>query len=215
MGERIRSLARRLWERSREEAAFSIAELLVATLLLFVLTFGIINFADQGVSLSSASVASSEVNQDWRETIETMTRQIRVAYYFVPNSCTASALCFCSYAKGDATKYKILYRLTGTNLEVALVKPVAAAVADDDYTVLASGVQSLAFAYYDSKGAALAAPIDVTQIARVEISMKIARSYNMKVGTSSEGHRLENDTNTVYAEGTESVAIRNTLTATW
>jgi type II secretory pathway component PulJ len=117
MGERIRSLARRSWERSREEAAFSITELLVATLLLFVITFAIINFADQGVSLASASVASAEANQEWREAIETMTRQIRVAYYFVPNQCTASALGFCSYAKGDATKYKILYRLTGTNLD--------------------------------------------------------------------------------------------------
>ena len=69
-------------ERLASEQAFSIIELVVATMLLFVLTFGIINLGDEGTSLASPDLQNAEVNQTWRETMDTMTRQIRVAYYF-------------------------------------------------------------------------------------------------------------------------------------
>jgi hypothetical protein len=210
-------------DRLSSEQAFSIAELLVATLLLFVLTFGIINFADQGTSLAKSSVSSAEVNQEWRETMDAMTRQVRVAYYF--ESATGTTVSFVSYAKGDNTRYNVAFQLSNGTLQTSVVAMGAgSAIPAKSWATMATGVESLTFTYYDSSGAVLPYPIDATpypaaddppkkmQIARVDVNMRIARTNSMAVGTSSEGHRLEQQDTTMRAEGAESVAIRNILT---
>ena len=208
-------VAKGFGERLADENAFSIAELLIASLLLFVVTFAAINFADQGTTVVKGSLSSAEVNQELRETLEGMTRQVRVAYYFEPGSATSgSAVSFVSYATGldgPENRWNVAFRLNGTNLETSKVQMQSGAVVvpAKAWTTLATGVTSLGFTYFDSEGNATS---DTTEFALVTINMRIARSFDRTIGTQSEGHRLEYGTNSIYAEGEESVAIRNVLT---
>ncbi len=200
----LKEAAGSLRERLADEGGFSIVELLVASILLFVLTFATINFADQGTAVTGGSMARAEVNQELRETLEAVTRQIRVAYFFVPAQCTPTSLGFYSYATGDAagTKYNIRFRLNGTALETSRDGGV-------NWTIMASGVTSLAFTLRDSDGNTTT---DTSRVALVNVAMGVSRSFSSTAGTQSEGHRLEYGTQTAYTQGEMSVAIRNVLT---
>lgn len=193
--------------RLADERGFSLAELLVASLLLFVVTFAAINFADIGTSQTKNSMATSEVNQELRETLETMTRQIRVAYYFVPVQCSNTSVGFYSYASGDAagTKYNIRFQLNPVDATQLMTSQDGGA----NWTVLATGVENMGITYYNSTGEATSDP---TQIAMVNIYLKVTRSLDVVMGTNTEGHVLEHREDYVAAEGEESVAIRNVLT---
>jgi hypothetical protein len=196
-------------ERLAREEGFSIAELLVATLLLFVLTFSAFNFAQGGVTWSRAGMYNAEVNQEWREAMNKMTWQMRVAYYFVPSECTTDSIGFWSYASGGTDKYHIRFYLDSDTSE--LVTSLSQAGINPTVSTIATGVQDLSFVCYDSSGLVTTS---TTAIKRVEISMRLTRSYETTAGTSSEGHRQEVGAGqTVSAEGIESVTIRNVLTA--
>lgn len=196
-------------DRLTSEQGLTILELVVGTMLLFVLTFGIINLGDEGTSLATNSLKNADINQTWRETMDTMTRQIRVAYYF--NEASGTNLSFVSYAKGDNAKYYVAFQLNGSVLQTSVVLMGSGALPAKSWSTMAQGVGSLSFAYYDASGLPLTAPVNTMLIARVDISLSIVSFYVMTVGTSSEGHRLENETKTLKAEGIESVTIRNIL----
>jgi hypothetical protein len=203
----LKAVAERFGKRLADESAFSIAELLVASIILFVVTFAAINFAEVGTTVTKGSISSGEVNQELRETLEGMTRQIRVAYYFVPAQCSGTSLGFYSYATGDVanTKYNIRFRLNPSSPTVLQTSRDGGV----SWTTLATGVTSLGFTYYDSEGNTTS---DTTLIAMVTVSLRMTRSYDKAVGTQSEGHRMEYDTQSVSTDGEESVAIRNVLT---
>jgi hypothetical protein len=206
--------------RLTSEQAFSIGELIIAIMLLFVITFAALNFSEEGTSLAKASVSSANINQDLRESLETMTRQIRVAYYFekaTASTATVPEIGFVSYARGNNDRYSVAFRLfegvlETSNLEIdAGVSTIPTRV----WEPMTGGVTSLAFTYYDASGHELTAPAaGTTTIARVDIAMSITSGFTMTIGTSSEGHYLEKEAKTVSTSGSESVAFRNILTDT-
>lgn len=218
--ERYKAMKVACRDRLISEQAFSLIELVVATMLLFVITFAALNFSDQGTSLAKASTTNATINQDLRESLEAMTRQIRVAYYFEPSTstdpCSSNAISFISFAKGGADRYNVAYRLNGSVLQTSSqgLESTGNVIPAKQWVDVASGVGSLVIKYYKADGTELAVPVTAANtllIARVEVAMTISGTFTRAVGTSSEGHRQELDTTTMSATGTESVAIRNIL----
>lgn len=208
-------------KRAAGEDAFSIAELMVGILLLFVLTFAAFNFSQTGVSLSRASMYNAEVNQEWRQAMDKMSWQLRVAYYFDPDGCVPGGDSISVYSFTNATdSLNIQFRLNDGKLEASQGGKSGEGITND-WAVIASGVENLSFTYYDNYGEEITDMHAVaedgtaayTTIKRVEINLGVAREYDAAAGTASEGHRQEMVTRKVASTGTEAVTIRNDLQA--
>lgn len=204
---------RRTGGRSRRrlaaEEGFTLVELIVVSMILFMLTAIILNFMEEGTAVTRGGVAGAEVDQELRETIESMSRQIRVAYYFVPGSTTSSQVDFYGYVQGDELKWHVLYYLDGARNE--LIRAAAPAGSNMTIQVMATGVRQLSFTYYDSEGAVTNDP---TRIARVDFSITLRREYTgtQATGTGEPGVMTEKGRERyIDSTGTGSVYIRNTL----
>jgi type II secretory pathway component PulJ len=195
--------------RLASQGGFTLVELIVVSMILFMLTVIILNFMEEGTAVTRGGVAGAEVDQELRETIESMSRQIRVAYYFVPAGTTSSQVDFYGYVQGDNTKWHVLYYLDAARGE--LIRSAAPVGSNMTSQVIATGVRQLTFTYYDSEGAVTADP---TKIARVEFTLTLRRDYTgtQAVGTNEPGVMTETGKERyIDSTGTGSVYIRNAL----
>jgi Tfp pilus assembly protein FimT len=198
------------WSRRRlaEEGGFSLVELLVVSTFLFLLTAMILNFMEEGTAVTRGGSAGAEVNQEFRETVEMMTRQIRLAYYFTPAGTNTSQVDFYGYVEGDNTKWHVQFYVNPDTQE--LVRAAAPLGGNLTPEVVARGVYGLTFSYYDADGAATA---DTTKIARVDFYLLMRRDYTGTVGKSTTEGVMTEELTGRYVEvgGNGSAYIRNAL----
>mgnify|MGYP005835422963 CR=1 FL=1 len=156
----------------RREEGFTLVELIVAIFILSLLVFATFNLLDAHLSEGEVVVSSSDIAEEIRMAMDNMVDQLRTARTLTV--ARTSDLTFQGYVLGTQDLQAVRYFLDGENL-----KMTCSALFEGD-KVIASGVKSLAFTYYDKTDSQLINP-DVSQdirdtISQVEIVLTLARS---------------------------------------
>lgn len=154
------------------EEGFTLVELIVAFFILSLLVFATFNLLDAHLSEGEVVVSSSDIAEELRMAMDNMVDQLRTARTFT--RARSSDLTFQGYVLGSNDLQTVRFFLDGDKLKMTCT----ALFAGDK--VIASGVKSLAFAYYDKADTQLTNP-DGSQairdsITQVEIVLTLARS---------------------------------------
>lgn len=156
----------------RHEEGFTLVELIVAIFILSLLVFATFNLLDAHLSQGEVVVSSSDIAEEIRMAMDNMVDQLRTARTLTV--ARTSDLSFQGYVLGTEDLQTVRYFLEGENL-----KMTCSALFEGD-KVIASGVKSLTFNYYDNTDSQLTNP-DGSQdirdtIYQVEIVLTLARS---------------------------------------
>jgi prepilin-type N-terminal cleavage/methylation domain-containing protein len=157
--------------RSGEEG-FTLVELIVAVFILSLLVFATFNLLDAHLSEGEVVVSASDIAEELRMAMDTMVDQLRTASTFT--SAKSNDLTFQGYVLGNNVLQTVRFFLDGDELKMTCSDLFAGE------KVIASGVKSLAFTYYDKADTQLTNP-DGSQairdsITQVEITLTLARS---------------------------------------
>lgn len=182
-----------------DERGFTLVEMLIAIVILFILLVGVLYFFEFGLRNAKTTQARSILNIEASNTMEKMVRQLRCANSFtvptVTSPMTGNPTFLRGDVKGDGTNSSIMFYRTTENALFVYENGIT------PDTKMASNVTALTFTYYDSDGQPLGSEIteaNRTLIKRVEISLTMLKA----VGSGGS---------TVTTTKTGSVLIRSEL----
>lgn len=154
------------------EDGFSLAELMIVFVVLSLIVYAAFTILDSNVKAGSTFKMQSDLSQEMKTAMDTMSDQIRSARDFV--SATDTDLTFTSYVTGTGTLYNVRFRLSSGQILYQVTLGGANYIPE---TAIANGVTSLDFDYISSAGGDLPNPgASLSSIYGVKITLTMAKT---------------------------------------
>lgn len=201
-------------KRFQNEKGFSIAELLIAVMILVILLMGIFFMFEFGLTNANTLRIRTTLNIQASNILEKMIRQIRCANQFkvpvIAEGMADNPTYFVADTQGivnsegnDINREVMFYRTTADNILYIRDKAVGESTWTD--TKLADYTTVLIFTYYDTSGNSLGNAITEANrksIKKVNITLTMRRTFT-------------SDTSSIEVTKTGSVVVRSRLTKLW
>ena len=154
------------------EEGFSLAELMVAFIILALIVFAAFNLLDVNFTAGSTYMLRADISQELRETSDAMVDQLRTANSF--QDAQGDSVTFRSYLTGTEEEYNVQFLLDGNDV---IHRVNTNPLSESDNKILASDVTGLQLTYYDDAGSVLGSPNDaLSSIAMIHINITMHKT---------------------------------------